>query len=357
MDGQLQGLMVRYKRRSWHFRAYLVLAAILICARGGRCCNGPDDSWIGCDGLVGPSADARARVDQLRSSMPVSNQDFVGIDDLPTIARFLDEARALVGHDQGFLHAGDVWWRYGQYEPELHQFRLWFQNEKLIGFGWVISSQSLEIQLHPSLTDTEFEALARATVDWAKRVCSSMINTDCTAKNSRLIRVLESCGFVRADYEGLDYVLDLREPLPDLALPAGFQARHVLEPEFAERVSVHRDAFDPSKFTLERYARVRSMAGYRPDLDLVISTPENEFAAYCIAWLSNGMGYFEPVGTRAAYRRQGLGRAVILEGLRRLKALGAHTASVFSKANNRAFYESCGFVVVNHWQGYSFEQD
>jgi GNAT superfamily N-acetyltransferase len=227
----------------------------------------------------------------------------------------------------------------------------------LIAFGWVISGQSLEIQLHPSLTDTEFESLARVIVEWAKRVCPTEISTDCTARNSRLIRVLESCGFTRAEYEGLDYVLDLNAPIPDLKLPAGFQARHVLETEFEERVSVHRDAFDPSKFTLERYARVRSMAGFRPDLDLVITTPENDFAAYCIAWISNGMGYFEPVGTRAAYRRQGLGRAVILEGLKRLKTLGAYTASVYSKAKNRAFYESCGFVVVNHWQGFSFKQE
>jgi GNAT superfamily N-acetyltransferase len=289
--------------------------------------------------------------------MTVSTRDFVSIKDLPIIAKFFDEARDLVGHTQGFLHAGDVWWRYGRTEPETHQFRLWFQNEKLIAFGWVISGQSLEIQLHPSLTDTDFDSLARAIVDWAKRVCPTEISTDCTASNSRLIRVLELCGFTRAEYEGLDYVLDLKAPLPDLNLPAGFQARHVLETEFEERVSVHRDAFDPSKFSLERYARVRSMAGYRSDLDLVISTPENEFAANCIAWISNGMGYFEPVGTRAAYRRQGLGRAVILEGLRRLKTLGAHSASVFSFANNRAFYESCGFVVVNHWQGYAFKQE
>ena len=279
-------------------------------------------------------------------------------EDLPLLTNFFDEARDLVGHGQGFLHAGDVWWRFGQNEPELHQIKMWFQNEKLIGFGWVIGGQSLgEIQLHPSLTDTEFDSLARAIVDWAKRVCPTEISTDCTASNSRLIRVLESSGFARTESEGMDYVLDLNQPIPDLELPAGFQARHVLEPEFAERVSVHRDAFDPSKFTLERYARVRSMAGYRPDLDLVISTPENEFAAYCIAWISNGIGYFEPVGTRAAYRRQGLGRAVILEGFRRLKALGAHSASVFSFANNRAFYESCGFVVVNHWQGYAFKQE
>jgi mycothiol synthase len=252
--------------------------------------------------------------------MTFFNRDFVGIEDLPIIAKFFDEARDLVGHDQGFLHAGDVWWRYGRTEPESHQFRLWFQNEKLIAFGWVIAGQSLEIQLHPSLTDSEFEALARAIVDWAKRICPSEINTDCIAGNLRLTRVLESYGFVRTDSDSLDYVLDLKEPLLNLELRAGFHVRQVHESEFEERVSVHRDAFDSSKFMEERYARVRSTAGYRPNLDLVISTAENEFAAYCIAWHSNGMGYFEPVGTRAAFRRQGLGRAVILEGLKRLQA-------------------------------------
>ncbi len=289
--------------------------------------------------------------------MTVSSRDFVGVEDLPIIAKFFDEARELVGHDQGFLHAGDVWWRYGRTEPETHQFRLWFQEDALIGFGWVISGQSLgEIQLHPSLTDAEFDSLARAIVDWAKSVCPSEIKTDCTASNSRLMRVLESSGFVKGAADGLDYVIDLNAPLPDGALPTGFQARQVLESEFEERASVHRDAFNSPKFTLQRYARVRSMAGYRPDLDLVIATPENQFAAFCLGWISNGVGYFEPVGTRAAYRRRGLGRTVILEGLRRLQVLGAQTAGVFSNARNRAFYESCGFVVVNHWQGYSFKQ-
>lgn len=288
--------------------------------------------------------------------MTVTDRDFAGIKDLPIITKLLDEARDLGGHEQGFLHAGDVWWRYGQYEPELHQFRLWFRNDTLIGWGWVIAGQNFELQSHPSLTDTEFDSLARAAVDWAKRVCPLEINTDCTTSNSRLMRVLESCGFARADADGLDYLLDLTAPLPDLELPVGFRACHVLEHEFEERASVHRDAFNSPKFTLERYARVRGVAGYRPDLDLVVATPDNKFAAFCLVWLSNGAGYFEPVGTRAAWRRQGLGRAVILEGLQRLKMLGAHTAGVFSFANNRAFYESCGFVVVNQWQGFSFKQ-
>ena len=288
--------------------------------------------------------------------MDFSSRDFIGVEDLPIITAFFDEARELVGHNKSPLHAGDVWWRYGRDEPEHHQFRLWFEAEKLIGLGWVMSNTNLEIHLHPSLEEAEFNFVAREIVDWAKKVCPENIISESIPENRRLIQLLESCEFVLYDYDFLMYEFDLKQAIPDLELPKGFQARHVLETEFAERVGVHRDAFDSSKFTLERYARVRSMPGYNPNLDLVVSTPENNFASYCIVWLSGGVGEFEPVGTRAAYRRQGLGRAVILEGFRRLKALGATTALVFSRSKNRVFYESCGFRVINRFVGYKLKR-
>jgi mycothiol synthase len=289
--------------------------------------------------------------------MTISNRAFVGLEDLPIITAFFDEAQGIVGHDKAFLFAGDVWWRYGQYEPELHQFRLWFQNEKLIGLGWVIFERDLEIHVHPQLEDAVYDGVVLEILAWAKSVCAGEIKLDTPLANFRLIRKLESCGFEPKDNEFLIYSKNLNEPIAELELPAGFEARHVLETEFEERVSVHRDAFDPSKFTLARYARVRSMPGYLAELDLVVSAPENVFASFCLVWLSTGVGYFEPVGTRAAYRRQGLGRAVILEGFRRLKALGLHTAMVGSSPKNRAFYESCGFRVVNRFVGYVFKPE
>jgi mycothiol synthase len=289
--------------------------------------------------------------------MNFTNRDFTGVDDLPIITAFFDEARALVGPGRSPIHAGDVWWRYGQHEAGLHQFRLWFEADRLIGIGWVLSGKNLEMHLHPNLEESAFDLLAREIVDWAKKVCPEDIFVESLVDNGRFIRLLESTGFALYDYDFLMYEFDLDEAIPNFELPKGFEARHVLESEFAERVGVHRDAFDPSKFTLERYARVRSMPGYNANLDLVVSTPENSFASYCIVWLSNGAGEFEPVGTRAAYRRQGLGKAVILEGFRRLKNLGAQTALVFSEPKNRAFYESCGFRVVNHFVGYVFKPD
>jgi mycothiol synthase len=291
--------------------------------------------------------------------MTISSRDYLGMQDLPIITNFFDEARALAGHDKGFLHAGDVWWRYGQYEPELHQFHLWFEDDRLIGVGWVTSGgfNFLETHLHPRLEDASHETVARAILDWAALVSKTDVRTSSTPDNPRLTAVLEAAGFVEDDTEMLIYLCDLSRPIPDVELPTGFEARHVLEDELEERVSVHRDAFEPSKFTLQRYARVRSMPGYRPELDLVISTPRHEFAAFCLVWLSDGVGEFEPVGTRATWRRQGLGRAVMLEGLRRLQAAGAHSATVYSEPKNRVFYESCGFFVVNRWQDYVLKRE
>jgi ribosomal protein S18 acetylase RimI-like enzyme len=281
----------------------------------------------------------------------ISTRGFQDVEDLWIIAQFFDDARTLVGHDKGYLHAGDIWWRYARSEPEVHQFHLCFQGDQLIGVGW-LDADFLEIHLHPTLEDAVQDAVTRDILGWAALGRTGNIKSSTAVTNNTLTAALEAAGYVKDDSEMLIYLFDLNNPLPNLALPDGFQARPVLEDEFEERVSVHRDAFNPSKFMLQRYARVRSMPGYRPDLDLVVATPEGQFASYCIVWLAGGVGEFEPVGTRTAFRRQGLGRAVMLEGMRRLKALGARWATVYSYPKNRAFYEACGFVVVNRWQDY-----
>jgi mycothiol synthase len=63
--------------------------------------------------------------------------------------------------------------------------------------------------------------------------------------------------------------------------------------------------------------------------------------------------YFEPVGTHPAHQRRGLGKAVMFEGLRRLKRMGATLAFVggFSPAAN-ALYDSVGseYDLLEPWE-------
>jgi ribosomal protein S18 acetylase RimI-like enzyme len=176
--------------------------------------------------------------------------------------------------------------------------------------------------------------------------------------DSAYITLLEQHGFVR---QGGEYVVlerALADPIPDVPLPEGAIVRHVRHPdEYVERVDAHRDAFAPSRFTLDAYRNVRIAPGYDPELDLVAVLPDGTFVSYCICWWDavNKRGMFEPVGTRKVWQRQGFGRVVLLEGLRRLRACGALTATVATSAGNTnalRLYESVGLRAVRQGASY-----
>jgi predicted N-acetyltransferase YhbS len=58
---------------------------------------------------------------------------------------------------------------------------------------------------------------------------------------------------------------------------------------------------------------------------------------------TNRYAYVEPVATDPTYRRMGLGKAAVLEGIRRCADLGATVAYVGS---DQEFYLSIGFEVI-----------
>jgi ribosomal protein S18 acetylase RimI-like enzyme len=83
----------------------------------------------------------------------------------------------------------------------------------------------------------------------------------------------------------------------------------------------------------------------RPNVDLnlkvAVVSPEGNFVSYCGMWYDSDAGYavIEPVATDPDYRRMGLGRAAVLEGIRRVGELGAKIAFVGS---SQQFYYSIG---------------
>ena len=93
------------------------------------------------------------------------------------------------------------------------------------------------------------------------------------------------------------------------------------------------------------------MIGYRPELDLVAVSDNGELASFGLCWYDevNRVGEFEPVGTHPDYRGRGFGKALLLEGVRRLKDTGASACLVYPPGASEPacrLYESAGFKPI-----------
>ena len=92
----------------------------------------------------------------------------------------------------------------------------------------------------------------------------------------------------------------------------------------------------------EQHGIAQGAPNFRKDLTIVAAAPSGEYVSYAGIWHepTNRYGYVEPVATDPDYRRRGIGRAVVLETLRRVQADGAVVAWVGS---DQEFYKAIGF--------------
>ena len=93
-----------------------------------------------------------------------------------------------------------------------------------------------------------------------------------------------------------------------------------------------------SKHEGEEFERPNVQLG----LKIAVVAPNGHFVSYCGMWqdAASESALVEPVATDPAYRKMGLGRAAVLEAVRRCGRLGAKRAFVGS---SQQFYYSIGF--------------
>ena len=256
------------------------------------------------------------------------------------------------------LTIGDLdWWRATTNDPTtLSKVRLWFDElGALIAFVWPRGDQVDVITLpnHPNLEETiltQTEADYRqkpAEGDEARRFRYWSDEVD-HVRNA----LLQEQGYTRTDDYLTFHTYTLTELPPARPLPEGYTIRHVQgETDLEPRVAAHRSAFHPSRMTVEKHRAVMASPTYRPELDLMVVAPDGTVAACTIVWFDevNRMGIFEPVACHKEYQRRGLASAVMVEGLRRLSALGAQVAHVNSwrdDSSGAMLYRALGFTAT-----------
>lgn len=180
--------------------------------------------------------------------------------------------------------------------------------------------------------------------------------------------ILTRRGFCRVDgpeEQEVHHRRSLDGPLPDVPLVPGYTVRslgdglELLERCYASGLGFHDDDINVARDNRDHpdwYHDIQSAPLYRRDLDIVAVASDGSIASFCTIWFDDvtRTAYYEPVATVPAHQRRGLGKAVIVEGLHRLKRMGARVAFVggYSQAANALYFSVMGkeYDVSEPWE-------
>ena len=309
--------------------------------------------------------------------MPITSRPWRGPADLGAIQTAIT-ASWLIARPVVPVLAGDVSWWLASSPLDTdwrERIRLWERDGEVVAWAWLMPPDAADLFLRADLAPVDRRGLVAAIGDWLVERVQWWSVAAADAPETRVTRILTwaldaddalqgdlaAAGFapdVEPEYSMFHRRLDDDRPLPEAPLPEGYRVRPVRLPEELQaRVDVHREAFAPSKMTVEKHTRLLDLPGYTADHDLVVEAPDGSLAAFTLVWWDPvaRAGEFEPVGVHPEHRRRGLGRAVNVEGLRLLRRLGAIDAVVFSRQTNvasEALYASAGFdrlTTVRRW--------
>jgi len=177
------------------------------------------------------------------------------------------------------------------------------------------------------------------------------------AKNARLNRVLEARGYELSsgghatEHHGWQATTEGPKPA---AIPPGYVLRSMGDvAELPARSLASWRAFHPgvpddgADPTGDWYRNIQRAPLYRRDLDVVAVAEDGDIAAFSTCYFDDvsRTGEIVLVGVAASHPQEDLGRAVILETLRRLHRLGAIGACLsWYESDPGPVYESAGFT-------------
>ena len=221
------------------------------------------------------------------------------------------------------------------------------------------------LEVHPDYRHLEAEMLAWAEAhlaapgsDGRRQLTTFVFEHDALRQ-----RLLAERGYERMPSGGmLRHMRVGRGPLPEPAIAPGYTLRTTQPADPADcgriadllNAAFRRDFHNAAEY--QAFARLAPC--FRGDLDLVAVAPDGSFAAYVGVPYdeTNRRGIFEPVCTHPDHQRRGLARALMLEGLHRLRALGAQDATVDTgdmlPANR--LYDGMGFTEA--YRGYEWRK-
>jgi len=178
------------------------------------------------------------------------------------------------------------------------------------------------------------------------------------SKDEELHVILRQRSFHRVEKQEVHEVQHRRfldDPLPEIPLTPGYTIRslghglELLERCYASGLGFHDDDIHTARDNRDHpewYFHIQNAPLYRRDLDIVAVASDGSIASFCTIWFDDVSltAYYEPVASVPAHRQRGLGKAVMIEGLHRLKRMGCKVAFVggYSLPANALYFSVMG---------------
>lgn len=203
-------------------------------------------------------------------------------------------------------------------------------------------------------------SLARTMMDGVGKA-SDPVATDCAGDDQAHRLRLVEFGYSRGTHWG-NITRRALDALAPVEVPEGYAIRAATHDDAEQLAAVHRGSFR-SSWTADSYREfVMTKPGYDPAREIVVVAPDGRFAAFTVMWFDpvNRVGSFEPVGTHEEFHRRGLARALMIEGMHRMRAAGLQWAQVGHEADNPAstgLYRSLGFTTFQEVTDYELARD
>ena len=227
-------------------------------------------------------------------------------------------------------------------------------SRKIVGLANPESPNDYFIQVNPA-----YSFLEREIVKWIERHRlekkkdpnrKEKLRIHTIEGNSVRELLLSELGYKKGETSMYLRLRPVDLPIPDVGCLESYEIRSVKgRSDYDQLASVIRLVFGHGEwFNAEIYEGITRCSFYKPDLDLVAVAPDGTFASFCtfrmdpISKITN----LEPVGTHPDYRKLGLAKALIFEGLRRAMRYNPalfYVGAANTPAANR-LYDSVGYT-------------
>jgi GNAT superfamily N-acetyltransferase len=295
--------------------------------------------------------------------MTIKLRNYKGREDFFAVSDFLMDVYVPGGKYPNWLQPR---WDYMHSHPNLEtehlgKIGIWEDDKKMVAVATYESCLGEAFfSVHPDYTYLKKEMLDYAE----KNLCTTLENGNRELAayvndfDSELLELVKQRGYTRYEntrppHFGISqYVIP--EAFPEIALPEGYKLKSFADDNDLKKI--HRVMWrgfnhegEPPEEGLKWRAQMQSSPNFNKDINIVVEAPNGDFAAVCGMWYEpkNKIAYVEPVATDPTYRRMGLGKAAVLEGVRRCGEYGATVAFVES---DQQFYLDIGFerIFVRH---------